>query len=239
MQLIVENYILFGNGLAWTFGLAVLTLVFATVISLFVGIMSITRNRLLTVAARIYVEVFRDIPLLVSLFFIYFGAPLIGLPLDPFSAAVVTLSLWGGANGAEIVRGGFNAIPEHQRTSAAALGLKPWQIYWYVIAPQALLPIIPPFTGLFTLLVQSTSLAALIGVPELFRMAQIVVERTTIMEGYSPAFTIFGAILVVYYLISAALNALTSRLERAMQHRLKARGAADMGSVRRQAEESV
>jgi polar amino acid transport system permease protein len=225
MDLLVESSGIFLTGLLWTFKLALLTLLFATVISLFVGVMSVTGIKALRIFAAVYVEVFRDIPLLVSLFFVYFGAPLIGIPLDPFTAATVTLSLWGGANGAEIVRGGFNSVPHHQRVSAAALGLRPWEIYWFVLAPQALLPIIPPFTGLFSLLIQSTSLAALIGVPEFFRIAQIVVERTTLMEGHSPAFLVFGVVILVYYVICSLLNLGTKKLEIYMRTRT-ARGAA-------------
>jgi len=240
MDLLVDSSGLFFDGLVWTFKLALLTLFFATAISMIVGVMSVTGLRLLRAVALIYVEFFRDIPLLVSLFFVYFGAPLIGIPLDPFAASAATLSLWGGANGAEIVRGGFNSIPQHQRTSAAALGLKPWEIYWFVLAPQALLPIIPPFTGLFTLLIQSTSLAALIGVPEFFRIAQIVVERTTMIEGHSPAFLVFGVVLLVYYAICSVLNLGTRKLEQYM-HTRTARTvvSAEVQIIDRRAEESV
>lgn len=240
MELLIDSSGLFLDGLIQTFKLALLTLLFATLVSLIVGVMSVTAIRAFRIFAMVYVELFRDVPLLVSLFFVYFGAPLIGLPLDPFAAAVVTLSLWGGANGAEIVRGGFNSIPKHQRASATALGLKPWEIYWFVLVPQALLPIIPPFTGLFTLLVQSTSLAALIGVPEFFRIAQIIVERTTMSEGYSPAFLVFGVVLLTYYVICSALNFGTRKLENHMRQRTSRTSASIGAEVKtRRAEESV
>jgi len=192
MQLILDNFGLFAAGLGWTFRLAVVTLVISTVISAIIGTLSVTRSRALRAIALVYVELFRDIPLLVNALFVFFGAPLVGIPLEPFAAATISFSLWGGANGAEIVRGGFNAVPRHQRESAVALGLKPWEIYCFVLAPQALLPMLPPFAGLFTLLVQATSLASLVGVQEFFRVGQIVIERTTMMSGYSPAFVIYG-----------------------------------------------
>ncbi len=214
MQLLLDNLGLFLSGLGWTFRLAVATLLIATVISAIVGTLSVTRSRVVRLIAIVYVEVFRDIPLLVNTLFVYFGAPLLGIPLDPFSAATVSFSLWGGANGAEIVRGGFNAVPHHQRVSAVALGLKPWEIYWYVLAPQALLPMLPPFAGLFTLLVQATSLASLVGVTEFFQVGQIVIERTTITTGQSPAFFVYGGLLVTYYAICSVLTTGTRWLER-------------------------
>ncbi len=85
MQLLLDNLGLFLSGLGWTFRLAVATLLIATVISAIVGTLSVTRSRVVRLIAIVYVEVFRDIPLLVNTLFVYFGAPLLGVPLDPFS----------------------------------------------------------------------------------------------------------------------------------------------------------
>ena len=219
MELILDSYRLFLIGLGWTLWLAVLTLINATVISLLIGTLATLGNKPLRYLMFAYVELFRDIPLIVSLFFIFFGAPLLGLALDPFGATLVTLTLWGSANGAEIVRAGIESIPRHQVQSARALGLRQWEIYRYIIIPQAILPILPPFTGLFALLIQSTSLGALIGVPEFLRMGQIVVERTTTGEGYSPAFAIYALALLVYYVISASLEQLARKLEARLEQR--------------------
>jgi len=238
MELIVKNIPIFLIGLTNTFQLAVMTLFFATIVSAIIGIMSVTRYRSLKIVAIVYVEFFRDIPLLVNVLFVYFGAPLIGISLDPFAAATVSFSLWGGANGAEIVRGGFNAVPRHQTASAKALGLKPWEIFWFVLGPQALLPIIPPFTGLFSLLIQATALASMVGAMEFFRTAQIVVERTTLQVGSSPAFLVYGFVLIVYFIVCASLAALTKRLEA----RLSERGGRRVGrvpTIDRRAEESI
>ena len=217
MMLLVENAGFFLSGLLHTLELAAATLFCATFVSIIVGLMSVSRLRALRLIALCYVEFWRDIPLLVNLLFVYFGAPLIGIPLSPYVAALVSLTLWGGANGAEIVRGGVNAVGRHQFMSATALGLKRWEIFWFVVLPQALMPIIPPMTGLFTTLIQATSLASLVGVTEFFRVNQIVVERTTMQLGHSPAFLVFGFALVVYFIICSALTRLTHRLERRLQ----------------------
>ena len=220
MALLLDNAAFMTQGLWFTLRLAVATLLLAGVVSLAVGLMSVSRLRLLRVLALCYVEFWRDIPLLVNVLFVYFGAPLIGIALSPYTAALVSLSLWGGANGAEIVRGGINSVPAHQSLSATALGMKRWEIYRYVILPQALMPILPPITGLFSSLIQATSLASLVGVTEFFRIGQIIVERTTMQEGHSPAFLVFGFVLVVYFVICSSLSQLSRRFER----RLTARG---------------
>ncbi len=186
MDLLIRNLPFILQGLAMTLGLALATLFFATLISFVLGTLATLRFGWLRVIVKIYVEVFRDIPLVVNIFFVFFVAPLFGLELSPFAAVTVGLSLWGSANGIEIVRGGFSAVPKHQWQSAAALGLKTWEIYLFITGPQALRAILPPFVGLLTLLVQATSLGALVGVNEFFKVGQIIVERTTMMEGWNP-----------------------------------------------------
>jgi polar amino acid transport system permease protein len=224
MQLIIDSFPLFLQGLANTFKLALTTLLFSTIVAVIFGLMSISRFRLVRWTARSLVEFVRAIPLVVNLLFVYFGAPLVGVPLDPFAAATIGLTSWGAANGAEIVRGGFNAVSKHQRESAMALGLRGWEIMVYVLAPQVLLPIIPPFTGLFSVLVQATSLASLIGTLEFLRTAQIVVERTTLMTGFSPAFLVYGFVLIVYFIICFSLAGATRFLERYLIERTSRRG---------------
>ena len=238
MQLIIDNLPLLATGLWHTLTLALVTLLGSTVISIVFGLMGVARSTLLRAASMVYVEFFRDIPLIVNVLFVYFGAPLIGISLDPFGAATISFSLWGGANGAEIVRSGFNSVPVHQERSAVALGMKPWEVTWFILFPQALLPIIPPFTGLFSLLIQATSLASMVGAMEFFRTSQIIVERTTMMSGYSPAFLVYGFVLLVYFVICASLGALTKRLEISLGERQARRGG-NKASVPQTAKESI
>lgn len=219
MELIVKNMPLFIQGVTWTFQLAIVTLLLSAIFSALIGVLSVSRYLLLRWAGLAYVEFFRGVPLVVNVLFVFFGAPLLGVSLGPFESAVISFTLWGSANGAEIVRGGLNSVPRHQISSAMALGLKPWEILVFVQAPQALLPILPPFTGLFTVLIQATSLASIVGLTEFFRSAQIIVERETITTGQSPAFLIYGFVLLVYMVICSLLTALTKRLEREVVQR--------------------
>lgn len=183
-------------------------------IALTFGCIASVRNRLVRTVARGFIEFFRDIPQIVSVFFVFFGAPEFGLQLGPVEATIVSLSLWGGANGAEIVRGGINSVPKHQFESTRALGLSGFAAFAFVIVPQALRPIIPAFAGLCTILLQSTSLGALIGATELLKSAQIVIERAAYFRGGMPGITVYAFILCVYFVASMVMTRGTKRLER-------------------------
>lgn len=217
MELLIKNLPFILQGIGMTLSLALATLFFSTIIAFVLGTLATLRFRWLRIAVKIYVELFRDIPLVVNIFFVFFVAPLFGLELSPFAAVTVGLSLWGSANGTEIVRAGFGSVPKHQWQSAAALGLKGWEVYLFVTGPQALRSILPPFVGLLTLLVQATSLGALVGVTEFFKVGQIIVERTTMMEGWNPAFTVYGAVLLIYFVICSILTWFGRWLERRLK----------------------
>jgi polar amino acid transport system permease protein len=214
MDILIENQTFILKGLAMTLAIAVATLLFSTVIAAVLGVLASLKNKTLRLLIWLYVEFFRAIPLVVNIFCIYFVLPLFDIHLSPFWAVTVGLTLWGSANGIEIVRGGILSIPSHQWRSAWALGMSTYEIYRYVIGPQALRAIVPPFTGLLTLLVQATSLGALVGVSEFLKVSQIIVERETVMGGESPAFTVYAVVLLVYFVICSLLTWLSRYLER-------------------------
>lgn len=214
MHVLLENWVFVVKGIGMTLEIAFATLLFSTVISLILGVLATLPNRVLKWAILLYVEFFRAIPLIVNVFFIYFALPLFGVRMTPFVAVTFGLTLWGSANGIEIVRGGILSVARHQWRSAWTLGLKTWEIYAFVVGPQALKAIVPPFTGLLTLLVQASSLGALVGVSEFLKVGQIIIERTTIMGGGNPAFEVYAAVLLVYFVICSALTWLSRYLER-------------------------
>lgn len=214
MSLIVENLPLFLIGLRATLILAGITLVASTVIGVTMGILATLPSRLVRILVAFYVETLRDIPLIVTIFTIFFGAPFLGAPLEPMPAVAIGLSLWGGANGAEIVRGGIRSVPAGQAEAANALGLRRWQIYALILLPQAVRAVLPAYTGLLALIVQSTSLGALVGVTEFLKAGGLVIERSTVMQGINPSFEIYGFVLLVYFAICSCLTWLSRRLDR-------------------------
>ena len=122
--------------------------------------------------------------------------------------------MWGGANGAEIVRGGLQGVPRAPgRKAPARWGCIGWQVFLLVVFPQALRAIVPAFAGLLVLLLQSTALGALVGVPEFFRAGQLLIERSTVMQGLDPAFAVYGFMLGVYFVLCSALTWAARRLE--------------------------
>jgi len=214
LHLFVENWGFISKGLVETFKLAGVSLLCSTVIAVLLGTLSVMRLPWIGRIIRGAVELFRAIPLVVNIFFFYFVAPTLGVDLSPFGSVTLGLSLWGGAHGTEIVRGGLASVSSHQWQSARALGMSTFQIFVTIVWPQALKSILPPYAGLLTLLVQGTSLGALVGVSEFLKTSQIIVERTTVMGGGSPAFMVYSVVLLTYFVICSCISQLSRRLER-------------------------
>lgn len=159
-------------------------------------------------------EVLRDLPLMVTVLLVYFMLPLTGLNLNPFWSCCVAISIWGGANGAQILRAGLNAVGKGQRETAAAFGFSPLKGLLLITLPQAMPVILPPYVSLLTALVQATSLGAVVGAQELLRSGQVLIEQTTIMRGGSPAYLVYGSILVVYFVLCTLISVLGGRIEK-------------------------
>jgi polar amino acid transport system permease protein len=172
------------------------------------------RSPWLSRSVYLLVECLRDIPLMVTVLLVYFVLPNIGVSLNPFWSSALSVSVWGGANGAHIIRAGLNSVPKGQWESAQAFGLRGWKGLFLVLVPQAMPVILPPYISLVTGLVQASSLGAVIGVNELLRSAQTLIEQTTISRGGSPAYLIYGAILIIYFVLCWTISAVGRRLER-------------------------
>lgn len=151
-------------------------------------------------------ELFRDIPLMVTVLLTYFVLPMANIGLNPFWSTCVAISVWGGANAAQVFRAGLLSVSKSQRETAAAFGLTGLRGLIFIVLPQAMPVIIPPYIGLLTALVQATSLGAVVGAGELLRSGQILIEQTTIMQGGSPAYLIYGSILVVYFALCRLIS---------------------------------
>lgn len=160
------------------------------------------------------IEVLRDLPLMVTVLLVYFMLPLTGLSLNPFWSCCAAISVWGGANGAQILRAGLASVGQGQRETAAAFGFSPIKGLLLITLPQAMPVIIPPYVGLLTALVQATSLGAVVGAQELLRSGQVLIEQTTILRGGSPAYLVYGSILVVYFTLCTLISLIGARIEK-------------------------
>lgn len=195
------------RGAASTLLLSAAVLVAGTALGLAVGLLRFVPWRAGAAIVGWAVELVRAVPLLLLLFFIFFGLPALGVRIATFPAAVLAMSLWMAANTAEVVRGGVQSIPRGQVEAARSLGLGWTGTMRFVLLPQAARRMLPPFVGLCTILVKDTSLAAIIGVFELTRAAQETIERTL------RSFEIYGVAAALYFVLCFPLTRLAARLE--------------------------
>ncbi|RBO52427.1 amino acid ABC transporter permease [Rhodovulum sp. BSW8] len=161
----------------------------------------------LRLLARIYIDVFRSIPVLVLLIVVYYALPFVGIRLSPFVSAMTALSLVSGAYAAEIFRAGIEAIPRGQFEASAALGLTARQTMIDVILPQAIRVVIPPLTNNSINVVKDTALASVVAMPDLLKQAT---QAQALAANPTP---LIGAALI-YLAFLWPLVALVSRMER-------------------------
>ena len=206
MSVLVQSLPHLLRGAVSTLALAAAVLAVGTALGLAVGLLRVLPGRAGTLVGGV-VELVRAVPLLLLLFFIFFGLPALGVRIPTFPAAVLAMSLWMAANTAEVVRGGVQSISRGQFEAARSLGLGWAGTMRFVILPQATRRMLPPFVGLCTILVKDTSLAAIIGVFELTRAAQETIERTL------RSFEIYGAAAAIYFALCFPLTRLAARLE--------------------------
>lgn len=156
----------------------------------------------------LYVELFQSTPLLLQLFLVYYGLPMLGIEVSAWLAAAVCLTLYSSAYLTDIWRGSVEAIPRGQWDGSASLGLHYISQLRLVILPQAVRIAIPPTVGFLVQLVKSTALASILGYHELVRTAQILTNAT-----FQP-FLIFGLVALIYFAICFPLTSLSRKLER-------------------------
>jgi len=192
-EFLVEYMPKLGWGALTTVRVMVSATLVAATISLVFGLMRLSRNWAVQGVATVYIEFFRGTSLLVQLYWIYYVLPLLGLTLTPFLSGVLALGMNFGAYGAEIVRGGIQAVPRAQWEAALALNLSPRQRMWRIIIPQTFPIILPPAANLTVELLKATALVALITVLDLMFVAKQI-NATTWLSAQ-----VFGTALLIYY----------------------------------------
>ena len=191
-----------------TIPLTLISFVIGLVLALVVALARLSRNRLVSGAARVYISLIRGTPLLVQLFIIFYALPSLGLVIDPFPSAVVAFSLNVGGYAAETIRAAILSVPRGQWEAAATIGLDHRLTLQRVVLPQALRVAVPPLSNTFISLVKDTSLASTIMVTELLRKAQEIAAPTY------EFMTLYSLAAVIYWLICLVLSTGQSRLER-------------------------
>jgi polar amino acid transport system permease protein len=155
-----------------------------------------------------YIQLLQGTPLLLQLFLVFFGLPLMGIDVSPLLAAGIALTLYASAFLAEIWRGCVDAIPRGQWDASASLGMNFLTQMRYVILPQSLKIAVPPTVGFLVQLLKSTALASIVGFSELTRAGQIVANAT-----FQP-FLVYGLVAIIYFIMCYPLTVGSRVLER-------------------------
>lgn len=188
--------------------LSAIAIAVGTLLGAIVSTLRALNNGFLNIVLRAYVEIFRGTPLLMQLFFVYFGLPMLGINVDKFWAAFSSISLYTGAYVAEVFRTGVEAVPRGQLEAASALGLSFGQRLWYIVRPQALRISIPPLVGVYVAVIKDTSLATVIGYNELMRRAMELVLQ------YGRPLEVLLTVGGLYFIICFPISKLSVWLER-------------------------
>lgn len=196
------------EGAVLTLGISFLAMLCGVLLGLALALASQTRLHLARWLVTAYVEVFRNTPLLIQIFFIYFGLPLVLVRLPAFASGLLALALYSAAYNAEVFRAGLEAVPHVQREAARSTGLTAWQEARYVIVPQALRISFPALGNNLVSLVKNSSLVSAIGMVELMFVAN------DISFNNFRSFEVYGAAVVYYMVIILLLSRVLALMER-------------------------
>ena len=192
----------------WTLLLSAIAFAGGGFFGLVLLVVGLSHHKWARTGVKLYVELFQSTPLLMQLFLVYFGLPLLGIDVSAWLAAAACLTLYSSAFLTDIWRGSVEAIPKGQWEGSASLGLHYLQQLRLVILPQATRMSIPPTVGFLVQLVKSTALASIVGYHELTKTAQILTNAT-----FQP-FIIYGLVALIYFLICYPLTRWSRGLER-------------------------
>jgi polar amino acid transport system permease protein len=200
---------LFLTGTGVTVGLTIAIVVLGLFVGLVAGIAQISSFAVLRWISWAYIEAFRLTPLLVLLLWFYYALPMMtGIKLDALSAAVITLSLYGGSFYAEVIRGGIVSIEPGQSEAGLALGMLPGRVMRRIVLPQAIKRMVPPLMNQSIIQFKNTSLVSVLAVPDLLYQGQVVA-----MDTYR-ALEVYTVIAAIYVVVLLPLTVIVKRAER-------------------------
>ena len=183
-------------------------------LGLLLGVLMTRKNIVLRAVLRLYLEFIRIMPQMVLLFLVFFGTTrALGWDLSGELSAIIVFSLWGTAEMGDLVRGALISIPKHQYESAEALGLSKLQTYYYIIIPQTLRRLLPLSINLITRMIKTTSLVLMIGVVEVLKVAQQIIEANRTASP-NAAFGIYLTVFILYFLACWPISLLAGYLEK-------------------------
>ena len=207
-SLIVESIPFLLRGAVYTVQVSVLAIAFGLVLGWLFGLAAVSGVGILRAITWAYVQFIRGTPLLVQIFLIYFGLPVVGLDLPAYWSGVIALGLNSGGFQAEIVRAGIESIERGQTEAARSIGMSRFQTLVFILVPQTVRRVIPPLTNELITLVKSSSLLSAIAALELTHAGQLIIART-----FAP-FEIYATVALIYLVMVGLLSRVSTLLER-------------------------
>lgn len=208
-----DNFVRILEGLVVTIRIALASMTFSIALGILLGLVMTIKNRITRFLTKIYVEFNRIMPQLVTLFLVYFGlSRAFGLNFSGETSAVIVFTMWGTAEIGELVRGLVTSVPKIQYESAEALGLTKGQTFGYVILPQIFKPLLPGVINLATRMIKTTSLVVLIGVVEVLKTFQQIIEANR-YKTPDAAFWMYGFVFMLYFFVCWPISLIAKRLE--------------------------
>lgn len=209
-----NNFARLLGGMGLTIKISGISILLSVVLGILLGIIMTAKNPFVKIITKIYLESVRIMPQLVLLFIAYFGlTKSFGINLSGETAAILVFTIWGTAEMGDLVRGALQSIPKHQYESSIALGISRPQMYINIIIPQAVRRLIPLAMNLTTRMIKTTSLVAMIGVVEMLKIAQQIIEANRYSAPDS-ALWIYGAIFLMYFIVCFPISLAAGRLEK-------------------------
>ncbi|MDR5569822.1 amino acid ABC transporter permease [Paenibacillus larvae] len=196
------------EGFGITLWMAAVSIVLSFIIGSILGILRYTRIPVVSQLVLLWVEMIRNLPLLLIIFFVRFALPEVGIKFDVITSAIIALTVFESAMISEIIRGGLNSIEKGQIEAARSSGSTYIQTLWHIIFPQAVKRMVPPTVSQFISLLKDTSLAVIISAPDLMRNVEIVTAQNS---NYVIPVFVFAAIL--YFVVNYILSVMAKRFE--------------------------
>ena len=194
--------------------ISLVSIVISLPLGVVVGYLMTLKNKVVRAIFRVYLEIVRIMPQLVLLFIVYFGTTrALGWDLSGEAASIIVFVFWGTAEMGDLVRGALISIPKHQYESSQALGLSKFQTNVYVIIPQTIRRLVPLSINLITRMIKTTSLVLMIGVVEMLKVAQQIIEANR-MVSPNAAFVVFLVVFILYFLVFWPISMLARKLEK-------------------------
>jgi His/Glu/Gln/Arg/opine family amino acid ABC transporter permease subunit len=218
----------FGSALVNTLQVAAVAMVAATVLGALLAVGRLSDHRWVRVPLTTVIEFFRAVPLLILILFCLLYLPTVGIPIDPFGALALGLTLYNMAVLAEIFRAGILSVDRGQREAAFALGMRKWQVMTLVLLPQAVRRMLPVLIAQLVVLLKDSSLGFIVGYFELLRQARSLVEFFNFKFGDLYTFQLYVAAAVIYIVVNVLLSQLARVVERRTRRSTKVAATAEV-----------